>query len=83
MISEDIMRLEYDHHFISTSSAGFHADHPNLCIRVVQIMTGESSEIFCSSLVGRRDPLNKGTGEGGVNRVRCIILRNVAEGVTS
>ena len=49
---ENIVGLEYDHHFNPTSGPRFHADHANLCSRVVQITTGELSEIFCSSLVG-------------------------------
>ena len=80
--SENIMRLEYDHHFELTTGGCFHADHPNLCIGLVQITTGESSEIFCSCLVGGRDPVNKRVREGSMNKARCIVLRNVAEGVT-
>ena len=80
LASEDItgMQPECDHYFISTRGARFHADHINLCIGVVKITTGESSEIFRSCLVGNRDPPRK----GGLNWVLCIMLRNVAEGVT-
>ena len=81
MALENIIQPEYDDYSILTRGARFHADHTNLCIGVMQIMTGESSEIFCSCLVGGRDPV--GVRKGGLNqRVWCIILRNVAEGVT-
>jgi hypothetical protein len=73
------MRLEYDHHFELASGARFHADHADPCIRVVQITTGKSSEILCTSLVGSRDPVNKGVRKGVLNRARCIILRSVAK----
>jgi hypothetical protein len=47
---------------------------------VVQITTGESSEIFCSCWVGGGDlVMNKRLRKGGLNKVRCIILRSVAE----
>jgi hypothetical protein len=80
--SENIMRLEYDHHFKSTGRARFHTDHTNLCLGVVQITTGESSEIFCSCLVGSRDPVNKRMRKGSLNTARCIMLRNVVVWVT-
>lgn len=73
------MRLEYDHHFESTGRARFHADHTDLCIGVVQISNGESPEIFCSCLVGGRDPVNKWMRKGRLNRARCIMLKNVTE----
>ena len=75
------MRLEYDHHFESTSCARFHTDHTNLCLGVVQIMTSESSENFFPCLVGGRNPVNKGTRNGSLNRARCTMLRNVFEWV--
>ena len=71
------VRLEYDHHSKSTSGTRFHADHANICIGVVQIMTGNSSKVFCSSLVGDRDPVNK-----RISRSRRALLRKVAQSVT-
>ena len=44
--SENVVRLEHDYHFKSTSDPRFHADHLNLCIRAVQITKGELSEGF-------------------------------------
>ena len=70
------MRLEYNHHFEPTRGTRFHADHTYLCIGVMQITNGESSEIFCSSWVGGRNPVRK----GGLNKTWCVMLRNVAEG---
>jgi hypothetical protein len=49
---------------------------------MVQIAEGESSEIFCPSLVGGRDPVNKWMRAGGLNRALSIMLRNIAERVT-
>jgi len=80
MGSEKIIRLEYDHHFNPTSDPRFHADHANICIGVVQIMTGKSSKVFCSPLVGDRDPVNKRIGTGSMNR--GALLRNMAKIVT-
>jgi hypothetical protein len=80
--SEDITRLQYDHHLNSATRAYFHGDHTDLCVGVVQITIGESSEIFCSSLVGGRDPVNKWMRKGGMNKARWIVLRNVSEGIT-
>jgi hypothetical protein len=78
--SENITRLEHDHHFKTTSGTRFHTDHAHLCIGVVQITTGESSEIFCSCWIGGGDPvMNKRMRKGRLNKVRCIILRSVAE----
>jgi hypothetical protein len=82
MASENIIRLQYDHHLDSTSRAYFYGDHTNLCVGVVQITIGESSEIFCSSLVGGRDPVNKRMRKGSMNKARWIVLRDVSEGVT-
>jgi hypothetical protein len=51
---------------------------------MVQIMTDESSEIFCSCLGGRvggRDSMNKWMKEGGLNKAWCNVRRNVAKGV--
>ena len=73
------MRLEHDHHFISTSSSRFHADYTNLCIGVVQITNGESTEMFCSSLIGSRDPVNKRMRKGAINGALCNMLGNVVE----
>jgi hypothetical protein len=55
-----------------------------MCLGVVQITTGESSEIFCPCLVGGRDPVNKRMRKGSLNnlKARCIMLRNVAKWVT-
>ena len=75
------MRLEYDHHFISTSSLRFHAHYTNRCIGVIQITNGEPTEMFCSSLVGSRDPVNKRMRKGTINRALCNMLRNVVERV--
>ena len=75
------MRLEYDHHFISTSSPRFHADYTNLRIGVIQITNGEPTEMFCSSLVGSRDPVNKRMRKGIINRALCNMLTNVVERV--
>jgi hypothetical protein len=83
--ASEIWRLEYDRHFNSTSGGRLHRDHANLCIRVVQIMAGESSEIFYSCLarwVGGRDPMNKRMRKGCLNKVRCNVRRNVAKEVT-
>jgi hypothetical protein len=80
----EIRRLEYDRHFDSTSGASFHSDHTNLCIRMVQIMTSESPEIFCSCMegpVGGRGPMNKRARNCGPNKTWCFVLRNVAKGV--
>ena len=82
--ASEIRRLEYDHHFNSTSSTGFHGGHTDLCIRVVQIMSGKSSETFCSCLGGRtgdRDLVNKWMRKGGLNRTWCNVTRDVANGV--
>jgi hypothetical protein len=76
------MQSEDDHYFKSTHGARFHADHINLCVGVLQITTGELSQVFCSCLGGGRDPVDKRMRKGGLNRVRCIMLRNVAKGVT-
>ncbi len=51
--------------------------HTNLCIRVID----QSSEIFCSQLVGGRDPVNDRMRKG-LNRVWCNMLGNVAKMVT-
>jgi hypothetical protein len=51
---------------------------------MVQIMTDESSEIFCSCLRGRvggRDTMNKWMRKGGLNKAWCDVRRNVAKGV--
>jgi hypothetical protein len=82
MVSENIIRLEYNHHFKSTSGPRLHSDHIDLCIGVMQITIGKPSEVFCSSLVGGGGPVNKLLRKGGLNRARRIILRNVAERVT-
>jgi hypothetical protein len=79
---EKIIRLKYNNHFNSTGGASFHTDHINLCIAVVQITNGKSSEIFCPSLVGDRDPVNKWARKGTLNRALFIMPRNVTEGVT-
>ena len=76
--SKKIMRLEHNHHFEPTSRTRFHADHTYLCIGVMQITNGESSEVFCSCLVGGRGPGRKCTP----NKAWCVVLRNVVEGVT-
>ena len=78
---EKIIRLEYDNYFNSTSGPYFHIDHTDLCIGVVQTTNGKSSKIVCSSLVGGRDPVNKGIRKGSLNRALCIMLRNVTERV--
>jgi hypothetical protein len=72
-VSEKIMRLEYNHHFKPTSGTRFHADHTYLCIGVMHITNGESSEVFCSCQVGGRGPERKGAPWS-------VMLRNVAEG---
>ena len=81
----EIRCLEYDRHFNSTSGASFHSDHTNLCIGVVQIMTGESLEIICPCLrrVGGRDPMNKRIRKGSLSKAWCKVRsrRNVAKGV--
>lgn len=74
--------IKYNNDFQSTTGSRFHTDHANLCIGAVQITNGELSEIFCSSLVGGRDSVNKRSRESGLNGAWRIILRNVAEGVT-
>jgi hypothetical protein len=74
--SEKIVRLEYNHHFEPTGGTRFHADHTYLCIGVMQITNGESSEVFCSCLVWGRGPERK----GAPNKAWCVMLRNVAEG---
>jgi hypothetical protein len=76
------MRLEHDHHFKTTSGTRFHADHTYLCIGVVQITNGESSEIFCPCWVGGRHPVDKRMRKGALNKARCVMLRNIAKGVT-
>ena len=76
--SENIIRLEHDHHFNLTSGPRFHADHANLCTGVVQITTGELSKIFYSSLVGGRDP---GMRESAMHGALCNLLRDVVKRV--
>jgi hypothetical protein len=44
----------------------------------MQITNGESSEVFCSCLVGGRGPARK----GAPNKAWCVMLRNEVEGVT-
>ena len=45
----------------------------------MQITNDESSEVFCSCLVGGRDLMRK----GGLNEAWCVMmLRNIVEGVT-
>ena len=73
------MGLEHDHHFKPTSGTHFHADHTYLCIWVVQITTGDSSEIFSPCWIGGRDLVNKRMRKCGLNNVWWIILRSVAE----
>ncbi len=51
--------------------------HSDLCIRVID----QSPEIFCSLLVGGRDPVD-GRIRNGPNRVWCNVLGNVAKKVT-
>jgi hypothetical protein len=76
------MRLEYDHHFESTSSARSHADHFNLCIGVVQITTGDSSQVLCSCSVWGGHPMNKRIRKDGLDRAWWFnMLRSVAEGL--
>jgi hypothetical protein len=81
--ASEIRRLEYDCHFNLASSASFHSDHSNLCIGMVQIMTGEPSEIVCSCLrrVWGRDPMNKRIRKGGLNKAWCKVRRNLTKGV--
>ena len=84
--ASEIWRLEHDRHFNSTGGARFHSDHTNMCIGVVQIVTGKSSKIFCSYLGGRvggRDPMNERIRKGGLNKVWSNVRRNVAKGVMS
>ena len=80
----EIRCLEYDRHFNPTSGASFHSDHINLCIGMVQIVTGESSEIFYSCLGGQgggRDPMDKRMRKGDLDKAWCIVRKNVAKGV--
>ena len=75
-------RLECDHDFILTGCSRFHTDRTNLCIGVVPITTGESSEILWSGLVGSRHTVNKPVGKGGLRGVWYYILGNVSKEVT-
>jgi hypothetical protein len=77
-LSENTIRLENDHHFKSTGGQCLHADDTNLRIGVVHITTGKSPKIFCSSVVGRRDPVNKWVRKGSLDGALCIML-SVAE----
>ena len=70
---------EYDHHLNPTSGPRFHADHANLHIGVVQIMTGHSSKYFCSSMVGGRNVVNEWIRKGTVDR--RALLRDVVKRV--
>jgi hypothetical protein len=79
--SGNIRCLQYDHDLKATSGALFRGDHTNLCVRVVQITIGQSSEVVGSRLVGGRDPVNKCMGKGGLRRARCNVLRKVAKEV--
>lgn len=82
--ASEIRRLEDDRYFDSTRGASFHGDHTNLCIGVVQVMTDESSKIFCSCLGGRvggRDTMNKRMRKGGLKKAWCNVRRNVTKGV--
>ena len=84
MTASEIRSLEYDCHFNSTSGASFRSDHSDLCIGVVQIMTGKASEIFCSSLgdwVGGRDSMDKRMRKGCLNKAWCNVRRNVTKRV--
>ena len=69
MASEPNRRLECDHDYILTSGALFHTDHTNLCIRVIPITTGKSSEILWSRLVRSRHTVNKWMRKGSLRRV--------------
>ena len=77
-MSENIIRLEDDHYFKSTSGQCLHADDTNLRIGMVHVTTGKSSEIFCSSLVGGRDPANKWVRKAALNGSLSIMV-NLAE----
>lgn len=84
--TSEIRCLEYDRHFNSTSGTSFHSDHTNLCIGVVEIMTGESPEISYSCLGGRgggRGPMSKlkRMRQGGLDKAWCKVRGNVAKGV--
>jgi hypothetical protein len=51
---------------------------------MVQIMTSELSEVFCSYLgawVGGRGPMNKRMRKGGLNEAWCNVRRNIVKGV--
>jgi hypothetical protein len=61
------------------SSVRLHADHANLRVRMVQVTTGESSEILCHWLARNRDPVSKWIGKRSLSRAWCDMLRRVAK----
>ena len=79
MTSEDIKRIENNHHVESTSRASFRPDHVDLRIGVVQVMTSELSEIVFPLLDGGRDAVKKGIGGGSLGNAWCNMLRDIAK----
>jgi hypothetical protein len=60
-----------------TSDVRFHADHTNPGVGMMQVTTGESSEIL-SLWTGNRDPVSKWIRKRGLNRAWCDVVRWVA-----
>jgi hypothetical protein len=61
-----------------TSNARFHADRTNLRVRMMQVTTGESSEVLCRWLTRDRDPWGKWIGKCGLSRAWCDVTRRIA-----
>jgi hypothetical protein len=74
--SENIRRIDNNHHIESTSRAWFHPDHIDLRIGVVQVTTSEPSEIVFPLLDRGRDAVKKWMGAGSLGNTWCNMLRD-------